>query len=313
MQSAFGRSFSGVRVHTGATASRLSDRFNARAFTIGQHVAFGAGEYRPGTLMGDALVAHELADVAQQGNAPASVAQMQIGSSATGGLERDADRSSAAAVASLWGGAARGLGGFARKAVPRLRSGLSIQRCKKETCSEGTKTIAVDLVTLDGSTRSPATDLAEANKIYKKCCVQFTVGQQPAAVSNALTTGWLGGDTDVAVAPGCGSVATEEKDMYDKATAKYTLSSTMRAFYVKSFSGHAAGGYSIPPYCASGAAGPYVNHIVLQNNVRNSALAHELGHILLNSGKHELPPNLMEPASGTVISDAQCKTIYNNV
>jgi hypothetical protein len=107
-------------------------------------------------------------------------------------------------------------------------------------------------------------------------------------------------------------VAAEEKGMYDKATAKFSLSSRMRVFYVQSFSGLAGGGYSIPPFCAGGGASPYVNHVVLKNNVRNSALAHEFGHILLDSGNHETPPNLMEPASGTEINDSQCKTIYNH-
>src|SRR5262249_11382794 len=63
MESAFGESFSGVQVHADANAARLSENLNARAFTVGDHVAFGAGEYQPGTLIGDALIAHELAHV----------------------------------------------------------------------------------------------------------------------------------------------------------------------------------------------------------------------------------------------------------
>ncbi len=312
MQSAFGRSFSDVKVHTGSTASRLSDRFNARAFTVGNHVAFGSGEYRPGTPVGDALVAHELAHVVQQRGASASVAPLQTGTAATGALERDADRSAAGAVASLWRGTKDSVSRVARNAIPSLRSGLSIQRCQKETCSEGDKTITVDLVQLDGSTRTPATDLAEANKIYKQCCVKFAVGKQPPAVSNALTKAWLGGDTVLAVDSTCGGVSTEEKDLFDKSAAKFSLSSRMRVFYVASFTGIVAGGYSSPEYCATGDEAPYVNHVVMQNNVRTAGLAHEFGHILLNSGDHTSPPNLMEPASGTVIDASQCKTIYNN-
>ncbi|HWK90206.1 MAG TPA: DUF4157 domain-containing protein, partial [Longimicrobium sp.] len=72
MGSALGRDFSGVRVHTDGRAASLSDGMRARAFTVGEHVAFGAGEYRPGTPVGDALIAHELAHVAQQQGAPAS-------------------------------------------------------------------------------------------------------------------------------------------------------------------------------------------------------------------------------------------------
>jgi hypothetical protein len=129
MQSAFGRGFSGVRVHTGATASRLSNRLNARAFTVGNHVAFGAGEYRPGTPVGDALIAHELAHVEQQRGASDSVASLQAEPGAAGALERDADRSAAGVVASLWGRARGSVAKVARNAIPSLRSGLRLQQC----------------------------------------------------------------------------------------------------------------------------------------------------------------------------------------
>jgi hypothetical protein len=131
MEGAFGRSFSGVRLHTGATAGRLSTEQRARAFTVGSHVAFGAGEYRPGTVVGDALIAHELAHVVQQGSGQASVEAMD-GSAGYGAMEQDADRSAAGVVASLWGGAKGALAGMAGRAVPSLRSGLRIQRCKSD-------------------------------------------------------------------------------------------------------------------------------------------------------------------------------------
>ena len=43
MEPAFGQSLSGLRVHNDATAVRLSETLNARAFTVGEHIAFGAG------------------------------------------------------------------------------------------------------------------------------------------------------------------------------------------------------------------------------------------------------------------------------
>jgi hypothetical protein len=69
MSSAFGYDFSGVRVHTGTKAASVATELNARAFTVGRDIAFGAGEYQPGTPIGDALIAHELAHVVQQGGA----------------------------------------------------------------------------------------------------------------------------------------------------------------------------------------------------------------------------------------------------
>src|SRR5262249_44418606 len=67
MESAFGHDFSSVRVHTDPVGSNVSRRLNARALTVGDHVAFDSGEYQPGTMVGDALIAHELAHVVQQG------------------------------------------------------------------------------------------------------------------------------------------------------------------------------------------------------------------------------------------------------
>lgn len=60
-----GVDLTGVRVHTGSDAAASADAIDARAFTIGEHIAFASGEYRPGTADGQRLLAHELAHVAQ--------------------------------------------------------------------------------------------------------------------------------------------------------------------------------------------------------------------------------------------------------
>jgi hypothetical protein len=67
MESRFGHDFSHVRIHTDSQAAETAYSVNARAFTIGRDVVFGAGEYAPGTLSGNKLLAHELVHVLQQG------------------------------------------------------------------------------------------------------------------------------------------------------------------------------------------------------------------------------------------------------
>ncbi len=125
MEGAFGADFSGVRVHNDPSAARAARDLNARAFTIGNDVAFGRDQYQPGTMAGDALIAHEFAHVVQQrGGGP--VADAGTGPS---NLEEEADHSAVGAVARLWGGAIDGLAGIAENAMPRLRSGLRLQRC----------------------------------------------------------------------------------------------------------------------------------------------------------------------------------------
>ncbi|MBS1911412.1 MAG: DUF4157 domain-containing protein [Bacteroidetes bacterium] len=62
----FGHDFSHVRIHDGHTATSSAASLNARAFTVGRDVVFGAGEYSPGSAQGRHLLAHELTHVLQQ-------------------------------------------------------------------------------------------------------------------------------------------------------------------------------------------------------------------------------------------------------
>lgn len=66
----FGADFGQVRVHTDARAASTAKAMQARAFTVGRDVAFGAGEYSPTTTSGKKLLAHELTHVVQQRQAP---------------------------------------------------------------------------------------------------------------------------------------------------------------------------------------------------------------------------------------------------
>ncbi|MEA2526322.1 MAG: hypothetical protein QOF73_3549 [Thermomicrobiales bacterium] len=136
MEAAFGQSFSQVRIHRDATAASLASGLNARAFTIGRDIAFGPGEYRPGTLVGAALIAHELAHVAQQGSSSAVAGVQRDGDHHEAALEEDADVSAVHAVASMWSGAAD-VAAIARTAMPALRSGLRLQRCSNAQCPDG--------------------------------------------------------------------------------------------------------------------------------------------------------------------------------
>ena len=66
MENGFGHDFSGVRVHTDAQADLLNRALGAHAFTVGEHIAFAAGRYHPGTSGTLRLAAHELTHVLQQ-------------------------------------------------------------------------------------------------------------------------------------------------------------------------------------------------------------------------------------------------------
>src|SRR5581483_2902363 len=73
MEARFGADFGAVRVHEGQRSSALARVRRAAAFTQGQNIVFGAGQYSPWARNGRALVAHELTHVLQQrGNGSAS-------------------------------------------------------------------------------------------------------------------------------------------------------------------------------------------------------------------------------------------------
>lgn len=104
-EASYGTSLGRVRIHADSMGARVADAAHARAVTFGDDIAFGSGWYRPGTLRGDALIAHELAHVAQQRAAPTS-----------GDPEQGADQ---AALGALTGTEAR----------PGGVGGLRLQRC----------------------------------------------------------------------------------------------------------------------------------------------------------------------------------------
>jgi len=66
MEMRFGHDFTRVQVHTDAQAAKSAQELNALAYTLGQHVVFGEGQYSPRTSAGQRLLAHELMHVVQQ-------------------------------------------------------------------------------------------------------------------------------------------------------------------------------------------------------------------------------------------------------
>ncbi len=65
-ESRFGADFGSVRIHNDNRAAETSKSISAKAFAVGNDVAFGAGQYAPNTASGQKLLAHELTHVVQQ-------------------------------------------------------------------------------------------------------------------------------------------------------------------------------------------------------------------------------------------------------
>jgi len=67
MEPRFGYDFSNVRIYAESEAySRSTDSINALAYTLGNSIVFGKGQYSPLTSEGKKLLAHELTHVKQQ-------------------------------------------------------------------------------------------------------------------------------------------------------------------------------------------------------------------------------------------------------
>ena len=66
MEPRFGHHFGDVRVHTDADAAKSTREVGARAYTVGNHIAFAPSEFVPHSAGGRLLLSHELTHVVQQ-------------------------------------------------------------------------------------------------------------------------------------------------------------------------------------------------------------------------------------------------------
>ncbi len=93
MEPRFGHDFSQVRVHTDAKAAESARAVNALAYTVGDDVVFGTGQYAPGSSEGRRLMAHELTHTIQQSNSTLLPDLLPL-STPTAATERQAEQAS---------------------------------------------------------------------------------------------------------------------------------------------------------------------------------------------------------------------------
>jgi len=72
----FGVDLSRVRIHEDARARSWAEQLGAAAFTVGGDIYFGAGRYRPESVGGRRLIAHELTHVLQQSRSGPQIQRM---------------------------------------------------------------------------------------------------------------------------------------------------------------------------------------------------------------------------------------------
>lgn len=181
--------------------------------------------------------------------------------------------------------------------------------------SRSEKTVGIDMLKLDGSNHNPAADLDVTNGIFAQCNVRFVPGVNQAANPTDTVT-WLGADRIVRRSPTCGNTSAEERRLVRDAATQFRMTSRIRAFFVVGTHDRQRA-YSVPPFCGTGAAAVQRNAAYISNLGNSRTLAHEIGHILLNSGAHPGKTQVMSPADphppqGETFTDAECTKIYNN-
>ncbi|MET8134340.1 DUF4157 domain-containing protein [Streptomyces sp. NPDC005251] len=144
MEARFGADFSRVRVHTDEAAAATAGGLRAAAYTIGTHIVFGAGHYRPGSADGLRTLAHELTHVLQQ-RSPAADVRTPLGVS----HPQDPAEREAEAIAERMAGSRRttpagaGVSSSGSHAVTAVstdcRSRNTVQRCGPVPCDCATE------------------------------------------------------------------------------------------------------------------------------------------------------------------------------
>ncbi len=164
----YGSDFAQVRLHDDADSHAASRAAEAHAFTVGQHVHFGAGQFRPHDAGGLRLLAHELGHTLQQQGAGVGGGELAVDAPGSP-LEREAD---AAADAALHGRAARVRRGSA--------AGLQAKLLQREAGGIGTAAGGSDTATLD-RTVDENTTVHIKRTVTERPCTSESVTRETAS------------------------------------------------------------------------------------------------------------------------------------
>lgn len=100
-ESSLGTELSGVRVHTGSASASAAESIGAKAYTTGQDIHFGPGQYDPSSEDGQRLLAHEVAHTVQQGNSRTQPQPKLEVSGPADAHEHEADRAADAMISGM--------------------------------------------------------------------------------------------------------------------------------------------------------------------------------------------------------------------
>jgi hypothetical protein len=175
MEPHFGHDFSRVRVHTDGPAAESARAVDARAYTVGRSVVFGAGQYAPETEGGRKLLAHELAHTLQQGMAGEVAASRLRIAPPDDAHEHEANRAAAGLKGAVSSGAAAGLVQRQPAPQPQRTGDCSGWESDKQSFA---KVIADHYVRTQLGREPGAADTIECPSKSPMCAVKYADGTE---------------------------------------------------------------------------------------------------------------------------------------
>lgn len=194
LERSLGTDLGSVRVHDNPASAGAARDLGAKAFTYGQNIHFGAGQYDPSSKAGQSLIAHEVAHTVQQrGAAPASQTKLEV-SEPGDSHELEADRFAADFISGRpSAGVSPAPGSISRKVVQRLTEevpeptadALAVgirERIIAERAGGGTDAVVAAVQAMRAQAQGVDAEAVEL-------AVSDTLNQEEKAALNGETTG----------------------------------------------------------------------------------------------------------------------------
>jgi hypothetical protein len=184
----------------------------------------------------------------------------------------------------------------------------------------GVQTVEVAIFSFAGNSRNPFGDLTFANRVYADCCVAFR-----SAGGGSLPAALLGTDATLQHSGECRTFSAEEESLV---TAASGLGGNAKVwiFYVPNFEPQSdAKGLSCMLSHLSGNRLAVPPMILVAADADPATLAHELGHLLIDTADHQGIDNPSDPGNVMVaprelsggihitLDASQCARIRSNV
>jgi len=213
MEPRFGREFGDVRIHADSQAAQSAKSIDALAYTVGNDVVFGQGQFASGTERGRRLLAHELTHVVQQFHSAGSLQPALSIGPVHDPAEREADHIADLVVSGPASAPVPAIGGHHAAALrrendPQARGGPP-QRAVLDQPPQGEDTVRIHvfryLCNCMGRNVSRSSVRTQTKPrlgiVYEFCDGRTTIRLTGDVKPSSFTTGSVRATVDINVAP----------------------------------------------------------------------------------------------------------------